>query len=314
MEGEPTLDAPGVIAVVIFLGIIAGSIVLWIRQARRPAAPGIGAGTWPIGWINFGLFICSLIVVIVVFQNLGAYFIAGNADEAPAPIHTPHPDDPLETWDEFDYEAPAPELTPEIAIAAVLLLQLPILAVFLALRRAYPREYGGPLNRRSLSFGAALKETLPLFVMFLPTIWIAGMIWNLILGQLETRGWIDGTPPQELISLFAAGGHPVSIGILVLLAVGLAPLVEELIFRGGIYRFLKSQTPLIAAQVISGAFFAVIHGNLLSFGPLLVVGIILARVYERSGNILVPICFHGCFNAFSLFMLFLATQSEMIPT
>ena len=45
--------------------------------------------------------------------------------------------------------------------------------------------------------------------------------------------------------------------------------------------------------------FAVVHANLLSFAPLLLVGILLARNYERSGNLLVPILFHAFFNAFS---------------
>ena len=83
--------------------------------------------------------------------------------------------------------------------------------------------------------------------------------------MLQRRGVIDEFPPQELIKLFTEGGDPVAISLLVIFAVVLAPIVEELIFRGGIYRFLKSQTTLLPAQIISGAFFAVMHGNLMSF-------------------------------------------------
>ena len=90
----------------------------------------------------------------------------------------------------------------------------------------------------------------------------------------------------------------------------LAPIVEELIFRACIYRFLKGQMSILLAQLCSAALFAVVHANLLSFAPLLLVGILLARNYERSGNLLIPILFHAFFNAFSLIMLLIISQSD----
>ena len=55
------------------------------------------------------------------------------------------------------------------------------------------------------------------------------------------------------------------------------------------------------------------HANLMSFVPLVIVGVLLARAYEKSGNLLVPIWFHAFFNAFSLLMLLITSLSEVIP-
>ena len=93
----------------------------------------------------------------------------------------------------------------------------------------------------------------------------------------------------------------------------MAPIVEEIVFRGCVYRFLKSQTTLLPAQILSGCVFSFMHWNLMSFVPLVIVGVFLARVYEKSGNLMVAIWFHAFFNAFSLLMLFITGMSEVIP-
>jgi membrane protease YdiL (CAAX protease family) len=97
------------------------------------------------------------------------------------------------------------------------------------------------------------------------------------------------------------------------MAVALAPIVEELIFRGCLYRFLKSQTTILPAQIISGILFSLIHANIFSFLPLVLVGVLLARVYEKTGSILVSIWFHAFFNGYTLLMLFLVNLSDTIP-
>ena len=216
-----------------------------------------------------------------------------------------------ENSDTATIDGAGPELTPWMAVLAVLLLQLPMLAVFYGLRRFYPGHYAGRLNDRVLPLRTALKQALPLFIRYLPLIWVVSFIWTTLLSVLQEAGFIDAFPPQELITLFTQGGDPIAITLLVIFAVVLAPIVEETIFRGCIYRFLKSQTTLMPAQIISGVFFAIMHGNLMSLLPLVVVGLLLARVYEKSGNLLVPICFHGFFNGFSLLMLYIMSHSSM---
>mgnify|MGYP004475375609 CR=1 FL=1 len=284
------LDPAAIAATLIVLSTLAGSTALWVRKLRSPRSsiiPNIGIGTWPIGWVNFVIFICAAITSIAASQFLGSAILNVIGVQAN-------------------------QLTPWLAVAAVLLLQIPLLAVFYITRRFFPAQYASQLNSHAVSIGLALKQAAPYFLRFLPIIWIVSFLWTKILSDLQEFGLIGEFPPQQLVQLFQSGGDPLAICLLVIFAVLLAPIVEELIFRGCIYRFLKSQTSLLLAQLISGVIFALIHANLLSFVPLVLVGILLARSYEKSGNILVPICFHALFNGFSLLMLLIYNQSQVL--
>ena len=314
------LDAAAILAGLTFLGILGGSAVLWIvyfQRVNRKFACEAGVPAWPIGWINFGIFICAMVISVIAAQVFAGELLhlADNTSDARLIEDT---GDSIDTSIGNDSEviedepnAETPELTPWMAVFAVLLLQIPLLATFYGLRRFYPEQFSGRINAHTLTFWQALTQALPLFIRYLPIIWIVSFAWAGLLTFLQSRGFIEAFPPQELIKLFTAGGDPTAITLLVICAVVLAPLVEETIFRGGIYRFLKSQTTLLPAQILSGAVFALMHANLMSFFPLVVVGILLARVYERSGNILVPMCFHACFNGFSLLMLYIMSHSSI---
>ena len=294
MQVDPQVDAPLIVASLSILLIIGSSLALWIRHIQKPEStiendPGTPA--WPIGWVNFGIFICAMIIFVYVAQVVASLLFF----EAPA-----------------EGEAPL-ELTPWLAVLAVLCLQVPMLAVFYAARRFYPSFYASRLNNTNLSVFASFKKALPLFLMLLPGVWIVALLWTKVLSGFEDLGLIEDIAQQELVTLFQGGGDPVAIGLLVIAAVVLAPIVEELIFRGCLYRFLKSQTTLLPAQIASGLLFSMIHWNLLSFLPLVLIGIFLARVYEKTGSILVAIWFHAFFNAFSLGILFITSLSDVIP-
>ena len=294
---EPNIDPPLVVASLIVLGILVGSLTLWIQCIRRPnnivseMLTENRVPTWNIGWVNFGIFVCALIITVFVVQNIAASLFLQLPSEAE------------------EHRG----LSPSLAIFAVLFLQLPMLAVFYAARRFYPGHYAGRLNGVDLSISDALRQAAPLFLMFLPLIWIISLIWTNILVGFQTVGWIEEIEQQELVTLLQNGGHPMAMLLLVTLAVIMAPVVEEIIFRGCIYRFLKSQTSLLVAQIISGCIFSIMHANLLSFVPLILVGILLARIYEKTGSLNASICFHALFNAFSLLMLFITSMSDAIP-
>lgn len=287
----PAPDAPLLIASLLILTVLLSSAVLWIRQIQRPRdliESDAGVTAWPIGWVNFGILICAMIIAVFIAQQIGFAFLV-------------------------DSEDGVPELTPWLAVASVLLLQGPMLAVFYFARRFYPEYYASTLSTVAYSLGQSFKYAAPLFIMFLPVIWIATLIWSSGMSLLQEAGLIEELPPQEIITLFQGGGNWLAIAMLALMAMVVAPIVEEVIFRGCIYRFLKSQTNRLSAQILSGSVFALMHGNLLSFLPLVIVGVLLARVYERSGSLAVAIWFHAFFNSFSLCILFITSMSDSLP-
>ena len=108
---------------------------------------------------------------------------------------------------------------------------------------------------------------------------------------------------QQLLQDALAGGLPlVLVGVL---AVIVAPLVEEVIFRGVLFRALADRINLGAGLVLSSAIFALIHVEVVLSQPvaligLFTVGLLLAVAFHLTGNIMVPILGHAVFNAISL--------------
>jgi ABC-2 type transport system permease protein len=87
------------------------------------------------------------------------------------------------------------------------------------------------------------------------------------------------------------------------LAIAVAPLTEEFLFRGLLFRALASRTPLALAVVASAACFAVVH-PMLSWLPVFVLGIVCALVFHRSRHLLPVIVLHAVYNALVVFAVF----------
>jgi membrane protease YdiL (CAAX protease family) len=93
--------------------------------------------------------------------------------------------------------------------------------------------------------------------------------------------------------------------VLAVLALFLAPLVEEMFFRGMLYPVIKQAGfPRLALWGVSLSF-ACVHANLATFVPLLVLAILLTGLYERTDNLLAPISAHALFNALNFALLYL---------
>ena len=92
-------------------------------------------------------------------------------------------------------------------------------------------------------------------------------------------------------------------GKLVLEFVGLGlliPIVEELIFRGLIYRRLREYTSLGTGAVLSALIFGIYHGNLVQGVYAFLLGLLFVYVYERYHTMTAPILFHMAANLLSV--------------
>ncbi len=91
--------------------------------------------------------------------------------------------------------------------------------------------------------------------------------------------------------------------ILVILAVVIAPVFEEALFRGFIFRRLRANYSTWGAAWLSGAIFAFAHMEPGKFIPLTVLGYVFARLYEKTGNLLTTILMHAVWNLGMLFVM-----------
>lgn len=88
----------------------------------------------------------------------------------------------------------------------------------------------------------------------------------------------------------------------VILALVIAPVVEELLFRGIVYSHLRAQWGLGPAVIISALLFALMHGNLFQAIPSFLSGLFFATVYERSQRLYFVSLIHAFMNLLSVLL------------
>jgi membrane protease YdiL (CAAX protease family) len=87
-----------------------------------------------------------------------------------------------------------------------------------------------------------------------------------------------------------------------------APVAEELLFRGTLQQLLQRAIRAHWAIIITGAVFSFTHGDLYGFLPRWLLGILLGYMFFMSRNLWVPIFAHFLFNGLQVVMVFLFQQ------
>lgn len=100
---------------------------------------------------------------------------------------------------------------------------------------------------------------------------------------------------------------------MLILAGAIVPFAEELFFRGLLYGWLRARMGVPIAAALSALCFSMLHGIAWLMPALVLLGVILAVVYERSGSIWAATVTHGLFNTITtiLFYIVLAAGLEM---
>lgn len=83
----------------------------------------------------------------------------------------------------------------------------------------------------------------------------------------------------------------------------LAPIAEELFFRGVIYGTLKGVLKPPAAMIISCALFGLLHGQLIWMVYAFLMGVALTLIYDKYKSLLASMAFHVAFNITGSFIL-----------
>ncbi|MCX7590071.1 MAG: CPBP family intramembrane metalloprotease [Kiritimatiellae bacterium] len=181
---------------------------------------------------------------------------------------------------------------------------LMLLIVLAKVRRlSWEKAFG--LYRRNLRRDVKLGvfcylAAMPLFAGFV-------LAYRILLNALRLS-----TGPQDILILFRTPYYPFWVKVyLATLALTVAPVVEELLFRGvALPVVARNLGPATAIFAVS-ALFAGIHFNLGAFGPLFVVALSFSVAYFCSGSIVVPAVMHASFNGVNLLVLYLATSAGL---
>lgn len=143
------------------------------------------------------------------------------------------------------------------------------------------------------------------FLISLPILLLVANAWELIIRAMGLP-----TDRQSLIAMFANADSPLLLAIMITLAVAVAPLTEELVFRAGLFRYLRSWAPRWVALGVSALLFASLHVNwvtlegLNSLVPLIALAVIFSLAYEQTGKIGTAIVAHALFNLNTILLIF----------
>ncbi|MFL6584529.1 MAG: CPBP family intramembrane glutamic endopeptidase [Chthoniobacterales bacterium] len=166
---------------------------------------------------------------------------------------------------------------------------LVFVALFLRLRGLNLDALGG-FSR--LSFRRAMITGAVLLIAAYPLIFLADTIGQRILGR--------GSERQAIVELFNASTTLEQRIMIIILAVAIAPVAEEFLFRFFLYGVLKRYFGRALALVGNAFLFALVHAHLPSFAPLFVLASCFTIAFEWSGSILVCMTMHALFNSLTL--------------
>ncbi len=179
------------------------------------------------------------------------------------------------------------------------------IAVFLGFQQFLPANDRIPLSTAAVSWFAATGVAVYAFLAVLPVLYGGTLIWIQI---LETIG--ISPQHQDVVETFRAADSPLLIAGMIFLVVILAPISEEIIFRGCLYRFLKNYLPVWGSIAISSILFSLMHQNSMGLIALALLGALLCLVYERTGSLKAPILLHAVFNLNTVILILLQNSAE----
>lgn len=164
----------------------------------------------------------------------------------------------------------------------------------------------GDIQPSKIKWTKAILFAMSFMALMYPFLLMLSIVWDIIIEQM-TNIWPSlDFPDQNMVKILQELPTPYILVGLLFAAVVLAPISEEFVFRGLLYRYLRQKISPNTAAVISGVFFAAIHFNIKTFPLLCVVGFFLAYAYQKSGSLRVPIIFHMMFNAHSCIFILLS--------
>jgi len=183
-----------------------------------------------------------------------------------------------------------------------------IAVIILLVRASFARRLKGfGLNKSSIhkDFFAAFVNLLSVWPLMM-----AAIALTIYLGQLIYGPQYEISQHEQLELIKAYPQWQLRILIFVV-AVIMAPVLEEMIFRGLFQTVIRSvfesrnfkrktRNRAWVAVFISSGFFSMVHGNVPHWPALFLLGLCLGYAYEKSGSLFRPIFIHAFFNAITI--------------
>lgn len=129
-------------------------------------------------------------------------------------------------------------------------------------------------------------------------VWIGFIVFSVL-----WKAAISLDAPQTLPDELGIDGSTLNLALVVVIVAVLAPLGEELLFRGYVFPALRNALGFLPAAIITGLIFGAVHIGSSPIGyalPLAFFGFGLCALYQWTGSLYPCIALHALNNAFAL--------------
>jgi membrane protease YdiL (CAAX protease family) len=208
------------------------------------------------------------------------------------------------------FGSPAPP--PNLPLDRLLLdnmanMALPALAIII-LVLARGGSLGSVFGVRKVGLFRAIATGVFLALLALP----------LTYGAKAITVWLTASQeaPQVLVQKFnsaVTGGDTRLVGLIALSACAIAPITEEVLFRGTFYPMLARGFGRGPAAFVSALLFGLVHDTFTDVPGLTVLALCFTLAYELTGSLLVPIFMHASFNSLSLLVMWWQARAGIAP-
>lgn len=132
----------------------------------------------------------------------------------------------------------------------------------------------------------------------IPLVILASKLYQFILSLIFTT-----EPELQEVAQIVSNEWSLLKTLYVCMAIFVAPIYEELLYRGVFFPYLVKRSNLTIGTVVGSVLFAVMHNNAGSLISLTLLSIILSLAYWRTGSLWVSIGVHMIFNAVTILAL-----------
>jgi membrane protease YdiL (CAAX protease family) len=171
------------------------------------------------------------------------------------------------------------------------------LYIFYIVRREH-RQSIAALGLSLINLPGNTKQGIKRYLVTLPLIILAGFITN------QISSFYGLTPDiQDVVKWLLEEKSIFILACLIFFGIIIAPIIEEIIFRGFLQSALKNYFGERYAVLISAFLFAAVHMDVFVFLQIFILGILLGYLYDQTKTLAASVVVHILHN--SLTMIFL---------
>jgi membrane protease YdiL (CAAX protease family) len=172
-----------------------------------------------------------------------------------------------------------------------------LLVIGLLLKR-FGGTWKGVFGIQAKLLPKALGTGLVFYLAAMPFLWFYTLLYEIVLRYLGYE------PSWQDIALVLTDAQPLWIRTyLFFMTIVLAPLFEEVLFRGILLPFLAQKWGVSRSIIAVSILFAAIHFHVPALVPLFVISLAFSLAYISTRSMLVPVVMHGIFNAVNLALM-----------